>query len=112
MPFYSRLGFAALGTVMDGDCGIDTMCAMLRRPQTIDARTTIRLELHDFLMKRTNEPWMQDILLARQEITRRNWTRTAVAVRFVQGVFSQCSHAEVERLRNGRCKNRKRSMEK
>ena len=42
VPFYNRLGAAVLGTVMDGDCGTDTMCMMLRRPQTIDARKEIR----------------------------------------------------------------------
>ena len=26
VPFYNRIGAAVLGTVMDGDCGIDTMC--------------------------------------------------------------------------------------
>ena len=26
VPFYSRLGAAVLGAVMDGDCGIDTAC--------------------------------------------------------------------------------------
>ena len=26
--FYSRLGIAVMGTAMDGDCGIDCMCAM------------------------------------------------------------------------------------
>ena len=69
VPFYSRLGAAVLGTVMDGDCGIDTMCMMLRRPQTIDARKEIRQELHDYLMERVREPWMQDIMQACQEIS-------------------------------------------
>ncbi len=29
VPFYSGIGAAVLGTVMDGDCGIDTVCMML-----------------------------------------------------------------------------------
>ena len=29
VPFYNGIGAAVLGTVMDGDCGIDTMCMML-----------------------------------------------------------------------------------
>ena len=69
VPFYNRLGAAVLGTVMDGDCAIDTMCMMLRRPQTHDARTDIRRELHVHLMERIREPWMQDIMLACQEIS-------------------------------------------
>jgi hypothetical protein len=42
VSFYTRLGVAVLGTVMDGDCGVDTMCGMLQRPQTYDARANIR----------------------------------------------------------------------
>jgi hypothetical protein len=52
LSFYSRLGVAVLGTVMDGDCGIDTMCAMLHRPQTEDERMEIREDLHYYLMDR------------------------------------------------------------
>ena len=44
VPFYNGIGAAVLGTVMDGDCGIDTMCRVYtctlmshRRPQTCDA---------------------------------------------------------------------------
>ncbi len=69
VPFYNRLGAAVLGIVMDGDCGIDTMCVMLRRPQTRDARMDIRRELHDYLMERIREPWMQDIMQACQDIS-------------------------------------------
>ena len=32
--FYSGLGLAVLGTVMNGDCGIDVACQMLQLPQT------------------------------------------------------------------------------
>ena len=33
--FYARLGIVLLGTVMDGDCGIDTACMMLGLPPHI-----------------------------------------------------------------------------
>ena len=42
VPFYTRLGVAVLGTVMDGDCGVDAMCGMLQRPQAHGARVNIR----------------------------------------------------------------------
>ena len=31
--FYARLGIVLLGTVMDGECGIDTACMMLDLPK-------------------------------------------------------------------------------
>ena len=40
--YYSALGVAALGTVMDGDCGIDVMCQMLSLPQTLAQRAALR----------------------------------------------------------------------
>ena len=69
VTFYSKLGMAVLGAVMDGDCGIDTMCAMLQRPLTYDARKEIREELHDYLVERIREPWMQEVMHACQEIS-------------------------------------------
>jgi galactokinase/mevalonate kinase-like predicted kinase len=58
VPFYRRIGVAVLGTVIDADCGIDTMRAMLRRPQTVDARKEIREELHDY---RNYEPHQRTV---------------------------------------------------
>ena len=69
VSFYTRCGMAVLGTVMGGDCGIDTMCGMLQRPQTHDARVNIREELHDYLIERIRELWMQDVMHAYQEIS-------------------------------------------
>ena len=40
--FYSSKGIAVLGTVMDGDCGIDVACQMLGLPQTLAQRTALR----------------------------------------------------------------------
>ena len=42
--FYSRLGLALLGTVVDGDCGIDVACQMEGLPQTAEQRTLLREE--------------------------------------------------------------------
>jgi hypothetical protein len=54
---------------MDGDCGIDTMCDMLQMQPSYDSRVNIREELHDYLIERIREPWMQDVMHAWQEIT-------------------------------------------
>ena len=69
VSFYTRLGVVVLGIVMDGDCGIDTMCEMLQRPQSYDSRVNIREELHDYLIERIREPWMQEVTHACQEIS-------------------------------------------
>ena len=42
--FYSRLGLALLGAVVDGDCGIDVACQMEGLPQTAEQRTLLREE--------------------------------------------------------------------
>ena len=43
----SRL--ALLGTVMDGDCGIDLCCLMMGRPQSTLERSRVREEPHEFI---------------------------------------------------------------
>ena len=40
--FYNRLGCVALGTVVDGDCGIDVACQMLGLEQTLEQRCALR----------------------------------------------------------------------
>ena len=47
--FYSTLGVAVLGTVMDGDCGIDVACQMLSLPQTPAQRAGLREETAELL---------------------------------------------------------------
>ena len=42
---YLRLGRAILGTVADGDCGVDTASIMLGLPQTADGRKQLRAEI-------------------------------------------------------------------
>ena len=44
--FYEGFGQALLGTVMDGDCGIDVLCQMSGRPHTPDVRAGFREESH------------------------------------------------------------------
>ena len=55
--FYGRLGVVLLGTVMDGDCGIDTACMMLGLPQNFGERCK-RREVADYLRERYDQPWM------------------------------------------------------
>ena len=66
--FYSALGMALLGTVCDGDCGLDVCCQMLGRLQTLEERQKLREEISDYLLARVDVPWMQDAMAACQEI--------------------------------------------
>ena len=42
---YSSMGMALVGTVVDGDCGIDVACQMQGLLQTADQRALVREEL-------------------------------------------------------------------
>ena len=42
---YLRRGRVILGTVADGDCGVDTASIMLGLPQTADDRKQLRAEI-------------------------------------------------------------------
>ena len=66
--FYQSRGIALLGSVVDGDCGIDVMNMMLDKPQSMDARTELRIELSDYLMDRVGERWMQDLMVTCEEL--------------------------------------------
>ena len=66
--FYGRLGIVLLGTAADGDCGPDTACIMLSRPQTLQERRKLRHEVADYLRERYNEPWMHELLVVCQEM--------------------------------------------
>ena len=41
---YDELGVTLVGTVMDGDCGLDLSCMMLSLPQTFENRQALREE--------------------------------------------------------------------
>ena len=66
--YYSSRGLAVLGTVMDGDCGIDVACQMLCLPQTPAQRSLLREEISDYLLARVNKPWMQELMGTLQEV--------------------------------------------
>ena len=67
--FYARLGLAVLGTVADGDCGLDVCCQMLDLRQTLAKREALRAELSDYLTDRVDRQWMQQVMAACQEIS-------------------------------------------
>ena len=67
--FYESRGLVVIGSVVDGDCGIDVMNMMLDQPQSIGNRTQLRTEISDYLMDRAGEPWMQDVLVVCEEIS-------------------------------------------
>lgn len=67
--FYGPLGQWVLGTVCDGNCGIDLMAMMLQKPQNAETRKWLREELYDFGVRRWDEPWLHDMLVVTQELT-------------------------------------------
>ena len=66
--YYSSRGLAVLGTVMDGDCGIDVACQMLGLPQTPAQRAALRKEISDYLLARVKTPWMQEVMGTLQKV--------------------------------------------
>ena len=66
--YYSSRGLVVLGTVMDGDCGIDVACQMLVLPQPPAQRAALREEISDHLFARVKTPWMQEVMGSLQEV--------------------------------------------
>ena len=66
--FYAARDVLVIATVVDGDRGLDVACMMLGLPRSSHNRTALRNELADYLCERAEEPWMQDILVATQEL--------------------------------------------
>ena len=66
--FYGPLEHFVLGTVCDGNCGIDVMALMLELPSDAQSRAWIRQELYEFGMGRWNEPWLHDMFVVTQEL--------------------------------------------
>ena len=66
--FYASLGVAVIATVADGDCALDVMSLMLGQPQSFACRNALRIEISDYLILRMGEPWMQELMVALQEV--------------------------------------------
>ena len=66
--FYASLGVAVIATVADGDCALDVMSLMLGQPQSFACRNALRIEISDYLILRIREPWMQELMVALQEV--------------------------------------------
>ena len=60
--FYKALGVHYLPTVCDGDCGLDVMCLIMGAERSLHERTSLRVELSDYLLQRLHLLWMIDIL--------------------------------------------------
>jgi hypothetical protein len=60
---YNRKGVVVLGTVCDGDCGLDVMTQMLSLGQTFEVRKQLRIDISDYLISRIEEPWMHDLMV-------------------------------------------------
>ena len=67
--FYQERDRFVIGTVCDGDCGMDVMTQMLEWPQNFESRTRMRTELYDYLIARHREPWLHDMLVLAGEVT-------------------------------------------
>ena len=66
--FYESRGIVLLGSVVDGDCGVDVMNMMLDKPQSLENRTQLRIELSDYLMDRVGSHWMQNLMVLCEEL--------------------------------------------
>jgi hypothetical protein len=67
--FYNPLGMVLLGTVVDNDCGLDTMCMMLQMPQTAEHRDLLRIGVSDYLLRHLDTPWMHELMVALCELS-------------------------------------------
>ena len=66
--YYSRLGVMLLGTVSDGNCGIDVMCQMEQVEPSDKAMRGLRTDLSDYLIERAGATWMHELLISLQEM--------------------------------------------
>ena len=66
--FYGPLGQWIVGTVCDGNCGVDLMAMMLQKPLNPETRSWLRQELYEFGVRRWDEPWLHDVLVVTQEL--------------------------------------------
>ena len=67
---YHGLGLVPVGTVCDGDCGIDVMSQMLGNDPSAATFQTLRTEIHDYLVARLDDHWMAYLMAALQELTK------------------------------------------
>ena len=65
---YASLGVAIVASVLDGVCAFDVMAMMLGISPSSSARRGLRIECSDYLIARTGEPWIHDVMVACQEL--------------------------------------------
>ena len=73
--YYASHGTAALASICDGDCGLDVMAMMLGEPSTREYRSTLRIDISDYLMSRMGEHWMLELMALCQELKQEDVTR-------------------------------------
>ena len=66
--FYAALGIAPFATIADGDCAFDVMLMMLGVTSTLENRTTLRIEISDYLIERANDLWMHELMGRLEEV--------------------------------------------
>ena len=75
---YRQHGVVVLGSVTDGNCGIDVMCQMMGLTQNVQQFYDERTALAAYLVERANVPWTHDLLVLCQEVTEedvQSWRR-------------------------------------
>ena len=69
--FYQKQGVILLPTVIDGDNGMDVICQMngvtANKPFH---REKLRMEIHDFVVRNSEEPWLHELMVATGEASR------------------------------------------
>ena len=68
--FYQSKGVVILGTVIDGNCGLDVMCNMKGVEASPDNIKALRLEIHDYIIQKAREPYLHELMVATGELTK------------------------------------------
>ena len=63
-----RLGFVAVMTICDGDCGVDAMCVLVGSQRNIRVRMQLRRAMRDFIHNVIDDPDWQRVFKACQEV--------------------------------------------
>ena len=66
--FYVALGIAPVATIADGDCAFDVMVMMLGVSSTLESRTSLRIEISDYLIDRVDDLWMHEFMGRLEEV--------------------------------------------
>ena len=62
-------GWCPVGSVADGDCGIDVMCIISGLPQLASSRLALRKQLADYILSNAEHAGVQQVFGCCQEMT-------------------------------------------